>query len=172
MSRRKDLIDEKEDAPLSFKNIANILGEDKKACGFYMYDSLNSVTPANFYAKPCAIILMQNKKSGDPTGHFFAILKHRNFIEHFDSYGFTIDDELRITGEPPYIKQMLNEQAKPVMETKYKFQSLKNDSETCGRWCAVRVKMRDMLPSEFHDFFETPVVSKDQKVTLATYFLG
>lgn len=169
---KNNLINEAEDAPLSFKQISTILGADKKYCGFYMYDSLRTVTPASFFSKPCAIILLQNKRSGDPTGHFFAILQHRNFIEHFDSYGFTIEQELKITGEEDFIVKLLNEQGKKVTETKYKFQSLKNDSETCGRWCAARVKMRDMLPTEFHDFFEKPVVSKDQKVTLLTYFLG
>lgn len=168
----KDYIDEKEDEPLAFDQLKIMLGPDKKYCNFYMYDTLRTVTPAQFYSKPTSIILLRNRKTGDPTGHFFAMIQHRNEIEHFDSYGFSVDKELEITGEPDYIKQLINETGKRFIESKHKFQSLNNDSETCGRWCVARVKMRDMLISEFIDFFESPIVSKDQKVTLLTYFLG
>lgn len=168
----KNLINEKEDAPLGFDNLKTMLGPDKQFCNFYIYDTLRTVTPAQFFSKPASIILLQNKKSKDPVGHFMAIIQHRNQIEHFDSYGYTLEQELEKTGEPDYLIQLLNEQSKKVQESKLKFQSLENDSETCGRWCVARVKMREMLIGEFKDFFDRGIVTRDQKVTLLTYFLG
>lgn len=168
----KNLINEKEDKALSFDNLRAMLGPDASECNFFLYESIRTLTPAKFFSKPAAIILMANRRSGDNVGHFMAILQFRNHIEHFDSYGFSIEEELKITGEPPYIVQMLNEQSKQIVESKHKFQGTRNDSETCGRWCVARVRMRDMFISEFKSFFDRAIVTNDQKVVLLTYFLG
>lgn len=168
----KNLVNEKEDKALSFDNLRTMLGPDATSCNFFLYETLRTITPAQFFSKPAAIILMENKRSGDKVGHFMAIIQQRNHIEHFDSYGYSIQDELNITGEPPYIIELLNETSRKVIESKVRFQSTQNDSETCGRWCVARVRMRDLFISEFKDFFERPVVTKDQKVVLLTYFLG
>ena len=105
----KNLVNEKEDKALSFDNLRTMLGPDATSCNFFLYETLRTITPAQFFSKPAAIILIENKRNGDKVGHFMAIIQQRNHIEHFDSYGYSIQDQLNITSEPPYIIELLNE---------------------------------------------------------------
>ena len=94
---------------------------------------------------------MHVQGSVNPVGHFITLIKYLTYVEHFDSYGFTIDQELHITHERKYLTDILSDV--PVIENTFPFQSKKEDTETCGRWCAVRCLLKHLNLQEFREFF-------------------
>jgi hypothetical protein len=123
------------------------------------YNSIYQLLPNE---KSYKIILVESEKN---SGHWTAIMRYKDTIEFFDSYGVAPDGELkfidsikkRLLGENRhYLTTLLrNITDKKVIYNKMKFQKLKTGSATCGRWVILRIlMMRDFFYTleEFQDF--------------------
>jgi hypothetical protein len=131
------------------------------------YDSIYQLLPKERSYK---IILIESEKN---SGHWTAIMRYKDTIEYFDSYGVSPDGELKfiniikkkILGQDHhYLTELLrNVSDKKVIYNKMKFQKLKNGSATCGRWIILRLlMMRDFFYTleDFQDF-----INKNKKET-------
>ena len=91
------------------------------------------------------IILVESSPN---KGHWTALLKYGKVIENFDSYGCSIDNELKFISkgvrkalgeEHLLLTNLLKTQADRVIFNKVKFQKLSNQVATCGRHCIFRI---------------------------------
>jgi len=165
-------IQNEQEEPLSFDDLKSILGPDQKICQFIYYDDLVNYNIDKLFAKPTCIILMDihNGNKVESVGHFIALLKYKEYIEHFDPYGLNIEEELAITHEKDLLKQLLNNSGFTIRTNTTQLQQLKNDVQTCGRWCVARVRLHELNLRSFINFFKQSVTTGDQKVTWLTYF--
>jgi len=116
------------------------------------------------------IILMQIERSGAPVvGHWVAILDKGDHIEHFDSYGFDIDEELKITNETERGLPQILANEKVITSTK-QLQMRREGVNTCGRWAITRTLLKNLSLEKFNDFVEQ-VHIPDMAVSYATMFL-
>ena len=127
-------------------------------------DSLDEILP---HDKSFKIVLIEDSYN---SGHWCAILRYGKTYEWFDSYGIGIDEELKFIDslqkkllgqDRKYLTKLLEKLPKKttkVVWNKRKLQSIANDSNTCGRWCILRiVTMTDFGfdLKQFHEFIDT-----------------
>lgn len=171
-TQEPNTLEEEKAEPQSINELEKMLGEDSQYVNIVVYNNLKNLTFEKLFSKPCVIILLQNQeRNSNPVGHYIALIKRNDSIEHFDPYGLNLEQELAITHEPGYLKNILNQSKLRVQTSNIKFQILKQDTQTCGRWVVARCKMAKLSLQEFRNFFEKGIVTKDDKVTLLTYFL-
>ena len=169
------MLQQEQKTPLSINFLKKLAGPDVENIGFFYYDDLYRIRNLDslFDGKQSVILLMEIKgPQVNPVGHFITILNYPNYIEHFDSYGLSLQSELIITKEPGYLANILNKSGKKVIQNTFQFQALKDDVETCGRWCVARARMYKFDLNKFKSFFQQKITSYDDKVTLLTYFNG
>jgi len=123
-----------------------------------------------------AFILYQQKPE---YGHWTVLFRQStNVIEFFDPYGVFPDDELKWT-EPhmrdqlnmnyPYLTALLYNAPRNYTLTynEHKFQSSRAGINTCGRWCATRLSLRDITLNEFIKMNANDK-QKDETITILT----
>ena len=105
------------------------------------------------------IILIEEQPN---KGHWVCILRYGKTIEVFDSYGGTIDNELKYI--PEVMKRMLGEDKKhlgrllkavedrQVIYSKKRLQKLKGGINTCGRWVILRILMMKQFFYTLNEF--------------------
>ena len=112
-------------------------------------------------------------------GHWTVLFKQsKDTIEFFDPYGVFPDDELQWTDSGmrnelnmnyPYLTALLYRA--PVNYTitynDHKFQTQGKGINTCGRWCAMRLALRDQSLKEFIKLNENDS-QKDKTITILT----
>jgi len=108
-------------------------------------------------------------------GHWVCAFKrNNNAIEFFDSYGFFPDDELKLIPEYfrkvsnqlyPHLTYLLLKSKNKIEYNNVQLQKLKKDVNTCGRWCIVRIMLRNLTINEFVRKFQD---NGDFKVTELT----
>ena len=95
----------------------------------------------------CYVIILV--ESQENHGHWTACLRYNDgTIEQFDSYGGKIDSEMKYIsivkktqlGETSNELSNLLHGEKPVV-SKYKFQKLNDNIDTCGKWTLLRILM-------------------------------
>jgi len=117
-----------------------------------------------------ALILLYMTKQN--YGHWVCAFKrNNNAIEFFDSYGFFPDDELKLIPEYfrkvsnqlyPHLTYLLLKSKNKIEYNNVQLQKLKKDVNTCGRWCIVRIMLRNLTINEFVRKFQD---NGDFKVT-------
>lgn len=161
---------QKQSTPLSFENISSMLPKD--STNLLMYQQLSYISSEQLLAKPTIILMQIERRNAPKVGHFIAILDYPEYVEHFDSYGLNIEEEVRITNETGILLSLLKQAKKKIVSNHYRFQQFREDVETCGRWCVVRILLKQLALPQFKSFILAPVTSNDNKVVLLTYFLG
>lgn len=114
-------------------------------------------------------------------GHWCCIFKqNENTIQFFDSYGEMVDCALDYKMDPYFKKSSgmdlplltgLLYKAYDKYEIRFnhfKFQEDKKDVNTCGRFCVVRIWLRDLDEYEFKDFMFSTYYKPDELVSLLT----
>ncbi len=124
-------------------------------------------------------------------GHWVTLLrqasgKRKPNLEHFDSYGFKPDDELKFVPDDfkaednedfPYLTRLLYQATLPngpynqVTYNEHKLQKYQEGTSTCGRWAAMRVILKDLTLQQFIKLFTKQHFSPDWYVTAMTLFL-
>ena len=109
------------------------------------------------------VLLIEQKEN---SGHWVCIVRENNNIFLFDSYGSSLDRELGfvaksmriLLGEDKrFVERMINckcDKCKDfnIIENVTKFQSLKNDIATCGRWCIMFIEMTNKMKYDLDQF--------------------
>lgn len=105
-------------------------------------------------------------------GHFIAVIYHPNTktFYHFDPYGLEPDEELDF--HELYLTKLYRAAIRNnynIFINKFKFQSQKNDIDTCGRWCIIRCRFYDLDQKKFEYFMKNlNLKTLDDFVTFAT----
>lgn len=167
-----NFVAEAESVALSAADLKIMLSSDAGKVKIINYDDLAkfSTLDAVMAGVPAVIILMTIETQNAPrVGHWIALLNVGSEIEHFDPYGLKIDQELAITHERPFLSTLVRKSTKLVRQSTHRFQMFREHVNTCGRWCVVRVRMRDRTNSDFRMFFDRLGVSGDEAATLMTF---
>lgn len=178
------LIKKSQSKPFSDQDIKTLCENKVK---IVLYSKLKKYSDIDKILDPhdCCIILYETKHN---YGHWCALLRQKIneklFIEHFDSYGMKPDAELAYV--PNYYKKELGEDtprltyllAKAtqnkyhgVIYNEYPLQKVKNDISTCGRWCGLRIVLKDLTLEEFINLFKKQKFDPDWYVTALTSFV-
>jgi len=106
-----------------------------------------------------ALILLY--ESRDNYGHWTLVFKTpEGYIEHFDSYGYKPDEEIKGIPEyyrkknynkVPHLTYLLFTSRIPVRFSQYKLQKKGPMINTCGRWVGLRLLLRDLTEDQFKD---------------------
>lgn len=120
----------------------------------------------------CIIILLQIEAPHAPrVGHWITLLDHSSYYEHFDSYGLDIDEELAITHEKPYLRNLFRDTSKRIDSNNERLQRFREDVNTCGRWAVARCLFVELTLDEYKKFIKSVHLTPDLAVTLLTMFL-
>lgn len=161
--------------PLSDADITAILGPTS----IFPYPKLESAESIDdiFDAKGRAIVLFPN--ISPTSGHWCCLIRRRNRIEFFDSYGCPPDDGQReglsrtrleeLDMERPLLTKLMRESGIPVFYNSHSFQSDRSDVATCGRWCVVRLLYAPYSLQKFKSVIDKSGLSGDDFVTGVVY---
>jgi hypothetical protein len=121
------------------------------------YNSINDLIPEE---KGFRIILTESSPN---CGHWCAVLKYKDILEWFDSYGVKVDGEFKYI--PKIVRKMLGQDGdvltylltktkRPNQNVYYNKRRLQSNAEninTCGRWVIARI-LSMLLGFELDDF--------------------
>jgi len=137
---------------LSDADIRHVLGQDTKIIEFKDMDNFNSVYELLPKEKDFVVILIEQK---DNSGHWVLLLRDKNRIEQFDSYGCTLESELNFVSAA--MNRMLGQSKKEfhdimksvdeedeIVFNKARLQSEDPSIATCGRHCCLRALMHNL----------------------------
>lgn len=107
------------------------------------------------------LVILYETRPG--VGHWVVILKTPEGIEHFDSYGMKPDGELSFVpirnrallgADQPHLVKLLLDTMQPINFSDWRLQS-KGRIATCGRWCVLRAKYRELTSDAFGNLIKT-----------------
>jgi hypothetical protein len=184
---------------LSDKDIIRMIGKNEVKIIIYKdiskYSSLDKL-----FGKFDNLVILYTTKAN--YGHWVTLMRHEQkngrgemqfLLEHFDSYGIKIDDELNYV--PSDYKALEGEQkpilsylvAKALIEGKgntrrknrylgiiyndVPLQKMNKAISTCGRWVTMRIKMKDLPLNIFTGLFNNQKYESDFYATSMTYYL-
>ena len=172
------LIKKSEAVYLSDSDINLITRGDAKVVGFSSLKGISDLIEV-FGEKNCFILFYAVDSAN--VGHYTTFILHRDkkVIEHFDSYGYSLDKLLKISdyeyrrsaGEN-YKKDLVAKACAKYSlrfeENKKRFQKQSNMVSTCGRYACVRCIFRDLSLSQFNSLLEDERISPDWIVSALT----
>lgn len=111
-------------------------------------------------------------------GHWVAVLEtDRGALEVFDPYGARdVDAELEFIPKairpPPYLSRLIAQgEFRTVNYNKCDLQKFSHLVNTCGRWCGLRIALRDVPLKRFLELFIGQRMPADWLVTALTMFV-
>ena len=145
------------------------------------YDSLKNVKSVEelFDGVNSVFILLDifsDRNVLEHIGHWIVLCLGDKAIQFFDPYGNSLEKDLELTGEEPYLQKLLY--GYKVEENKHKLQKENDDVNTCGRHDVVRAVFHFLSNQEYYDRVIAPIIKQklvknpDVLVTLLTAFLG
>jgi len=173
MSKDNYIIDQIKTNALTFPQLKDLVGPNKaKTVRWLLYDELYKFNNLNqLMDLGAAVILLQIETPNLPkVGHFIVLLDHGNHYEHFDSYGLTMDQELKITQER-HLTRLFKNTRKPIKDNLKRLQTLRQDINTCGRWVVARLLLRNMELDPFLKLIEYFRVNYDDLISIMTMLL-
>ena len=117
-----------------------------------------------------AIIILYETKQN--FGHYTALFYDKNKnLEFFDSYGFKPDAELKYAtyDNTPYLTNLLKKYKGNIIYNTEDLQKWAKDVNTCGRWCATRIRMKNLTAQEFRNLWKNKFYNPDFFVSAITY---
>lgn len=169
-----DTVQKQEAVALGFPEMKRMLGPKEKTTRLMQYDDLQHVRSAEalFSGKIKAVVILLSIQTPDspPVGHWIAMLDLGTHYEHFDPYGIRMDEELAITHEKPYLKDLFRQPHKRLIQSTLRLQTRRENVNTCGRHCIVRIRMGGEL-NDFSHFLRSAHTNPDAVVTLMTALL-
>jgi hypothetical protein len=163
-----------ESSDLTFNQLKDLLGpKQSKQTRFLTYDQLapfKSFEQLFKGYKACVVLLIPEINNNPKSGHFIALLDHGTHVEHFDSYGLDVDEEMKITKEH-HLTQLFNKEKRPLVQNSKKLQRFANDINTCGRWVVARILLSSMELEAFLKLIESLGRANDEMITAMTLLL-
>lgn len=103
-------------------------------------------------ANGCMVLLYETQMN---YGHWVCVFKiNSTTLEFFDPYGLAMDEELQIINanmrdNTPHLTHLVNISGYRVLSNIQQLQEVKEHVNTCGRWVALRIRMRTTPLKEF-----------------------
>lgn len=174
----KNILKKYEKISLSNYNIFDLLNKRVRILTYpelIKYDNIEDVLKPN----GAFVILYLTKKN---YGHWCCVTKHADRIEFFDPYGDSLPDEQfekinihfrKISNQIfPHLTYLLYKSPYKIEYNNYPFQKEKNNINTCGRHCVVRILLKDLLLDDYHKLIKKCCkktnLNPDQFVTFLT----
>ena len=174
-SRRNKILEHLKSNALSIPQLQELVGpQNSKKCRWILYDQLREFSDwQELMNLGAVVILLQIQgRNSSPVGHFILLLDHGSHIEHFDSYGFNMDEELSITHEQPYLTQLFKFCRKKIVDNTLRLQQMKEDINTCGRWVVARLLLRELELPDFTGIIKYFIRPADDLVAAMTILLA
>lgn len=152
------LIKEQSERDLTGEEVKQIVGAGVNIVAYHNLGQYNSIEQLCDNETKSAIILYESKLN---FGHYCAVILHDdNTIEFFDPYGNKPDSQLSyavydLQFKTPFLTDLIQNFDCKLIYNKNKLQQFKEDVNTCGRWCSLRVRMRNMDLENFSLLFST-----------------
>jgi hypothetical protein len=157
-----------------FKDIETLKYSDLKN-----YNNIDELLPND---KDFKIILIEQDNN---IGHWVCVMKNGNTIEYFNPYGNRVDNDKKWIGKiknamlgqsEDILSSMMEQSPYKCIYSKKRFQKLKPEIQTCGRWCILRIicmKDLNMDIKEFQKFIKSQCnISGMPKDALVSYYIG
>lgn len=171
----KDIIDEHKNIALSDTQVIDLV---KGQANFFIYPDLHAVSNIDqVLGEFGAVIILY--LSQPHFGHYCCLIKthdeHGPLLEFFDPYNGTPDSQLQHIPQPfrqesgqdyPVLSELLIESNYDISYNEFDFQKLDNGVKDCGRWCAMRILLKDLPLKEFSELFYN--MYSDDLVTFLT----
>ena len=183
----KNIIKKYEDIALSDKEVLKLV--DGK-CNVILYPDLHKYQSIDQVLDPYGSCLLLFAAQVKPNyyGHWCCINRvenNNNKIEFFNPYGGYPDDSLNyISGEIrresnqdlPYLSELLLKSPYDLSYNQYKFQKHSDHIKSCGRWCALRILLKNLSLIEFNNLIKKLTkkfkLTNDQLVTILTMYIN
>lgn len=170
----QNILDRLKNDALSITQLQLLVGPNNTAdCRWLVWDDLAKFK--NVYQlmeKGAVVILLQIETRNAPkVGHFICLIDHGHSIEHFDSYGLTMEEELALTHEA-HLTRIFNQYPKPVVNNTKRLQLIREDINNCGRWVVARLLLREMSLDMFLKLVTHFHIHYDDTVSLMTMLLS
>ena len=134
-------------SPLSDADIERYFGAGKeseviKYSELEKYSTIDELLPEPFDFR---ILLIETKEN---VGHWVLVLKYKDTIEYFNSYGVNADTQKgtlckvmnsMLGQKENFITKLVNKSNYKYLVNNVPFQSKNPEVATCGRWCILRV---------------------------------
>lgn len=123
------------------------------------------------------VILYETKQN---FGHWVCLFKtDYDTLEFFDSYGLSIDEELNFIPKytrfqlneiTPHLTAILKDSRYKIIQNNFRLQQFIEHVNTCGRWVASRLRLRNLPLEEFIKIFISglPEITADYLITTYT----
>lgn len=120
-----------------------------------IYDSLEQILSPY---RACVLLY----QTGDKFGHWVSLIDRGNRkLEFYDPYGLKPDEELNINNEyhlrihggqiTPHLTALIKKEGWKVEYNNQRLQRFLKDVNTCGRYCALRIRYRDLSIQKFNN---------------------
>lgn len=151
-----DDINRSEEIPISNEDILRITNSQTKIVLYEQLAEMRGQDFINLFTKETNynIILLYQLDTG--AGHWICIIfdiEDTQQFYHFDPYGLYPDHMLDRMYPHRELLRLYDECGASVDVSKYKFQAIANNVNTCGRWASVRSLYFYMTNDEFIDYF-------------------
>lgn len=162
------------DKALSDKDIMRLLRGKANIMTYQELQKYNSLDDA--LGPHGALVLLYTTKNN--YGHWVCVFRvNKDTVEFFDSYGYSPDDQLnfipqyfreRNYGRYPHLTALLYESGYNIVYNEYQLQDEKKGVNTCGRWCVLRILMKDVPQKKFSEYFYNLGGDADKHAVLFT----
>lgn len=171
------IVKKAENIPLSDLDIKNICQNDVLIMTYY--DFRNKPNIMDLFRRSSAIVVFFSTMDAND-GHWSTLIYNHQYktIEHFDSYGYSLDeilekadyDKKRSNGHnflKESIQKTINTYSLTFIENKHAFQVSSKSVNTCGRYASVRARFKD-LPL---DLFAAMLINQKQSADIIVTYL-
>jgi hypothetical protein len=154
----KHIIDEYKDVALSDEDMLELV---KGRANIVVYPNMHKFHNINEIIKPydACFILYESRPH---FGHWCCLSLNGLELEFFDPYGGLPDSQLKFIPEgfkieskqdEPYLSTLLYDCDYDISYNQYQFQKFDKGVKDCGRWCAIRVLLKEMSLKNFKELF-------------------
>jgi hypothetical protein len=127
------------------------------------------------------IILYESELNFGHWVSLFVSKEQPNTLEFFDSYGLKPDSELKLIPDyfrersgqsKPHLTYLIEQSSdwKTLLYNELDLQSMRKDTNTCGRWAALRIMTRDIPLDKFQRMFIDQHFDPDWYCSILTMF--
>ena len=162
------------DRALSAQEVEQIAGCSVKVIKYQDLDEHNSIDDI-FSPDGCALLLYETMIN---SGHWVCLINSYDTIYFFDSYGLIPDNQLAFTNIRfreendmmiPHLTLLFSKTNKEVDYNDKRLQVMREDIQTCGRWCGYRMRNREISNDSFNTLFKgIPRQEKDIEIVNIT----
>ncbi len=157
----REIISEYKDVPLSDSQMLELV---KGKANVVVYPNMHKYKDINELIDPysACFILYETKPN---FGHWCCITLHNTELEFFDSYSGFPDSQLEYIPQEfkdqsyqnyPYLLRLMSDKSTCQYKLSYNefpFQKLDNSTKDCGRWCVLRVLLKELSLKDFKKLF-------------------